>query len=153
MSETDSWLQHYEDTHQDLAYPMVYWGAVPMVVLGTVGVFWALPIPDQFFEISPLLNWGTAFLMATAVYYFIISVSLAIGMLPFLLGDRIVGRVDLKTDRKANVLRALAVWGEPGVDAAEVGAAMRAELDVLADMVGVNGVEVGALGNLADAAC
>ena len=57
-----------------------------MVVLGTVGIFWNLPIPDQFFEISPLLNWGTAFLMATAVYYFIISVSLAIGMLPFLLG-------------------------------------------------------------------
>ncbi len=86
MTETDGWLQHYEDTHQDLTYPMVYWAAVPMVVLGTVGILWNLPIPDQFFEISPLLNWGTAFLMATAVYYFIISVSLAIGMLPFLLG-------------------------------------------------------------------
>ncbi len=85
-TETDGWLQHYEDTHQDLTYPMVYWAAVPMVVLGTVGILWNLPIPDQFFEISPLLNWGTAFLMATAVYYFIISVSLAIGMLPFLLG-------------------------------------------------------------------
>jgi len=33
-----------------------------------------------------LLNWGSAFLMATAIYYFIISLSLAIGMLPFLLG-------------------------------------------------------------------
>jgi uncharacterized membrane protein YGL010W len=86
MSETDGWLQHYEDTHQDLTYPVVYWAAVPMVVLGTVGILWTLPIPDRFFEISPLLNWGTAFLMATAVYYFIISVSLAIGMLPFLLG-------------------------------------------------------------------
>ncbi len=86
MSETDSWLQLYEDTHQDLTWPVVYWAAVPMVVLGTVGILWTLPIPDQFFEISPLLNWGTAFLMATAVYYFIISVSLAIGMLPFLLG-------------------------------------------------------------------
>ncbi len=86
MSETDGWLQLYEDTHQDLTYPVIYWAAVPMVVLGTVGILWTLPIPDQFFEISPLLNWGTAFLMATAVYYFIISVSLAIGMLPFLLG-------------------------------------------------------------------
>ena len=57
-----------------------------MVVLGTVGLLWTLPIPDEFFEISPLLNWGTAFLMAAAVYYFIISVSLAIGMLPFILG-------------------------------------------------------------------
>ncbi|MBT8088372.1 MAG: hypothetical protein KJO46_10060, partial [Gammaproteobacteria bacterium] len=36
--------------------------------------------------ISPLLNWGSAFLMAATVYYFIISLSLAIGMLPFILG-------------------------------------------------------------------
>lgn len=86
MSETDGWLQQYEQTHQDMTYPTVYWAAVPMVVLGTVGILWTLPIPDEFFEISPLLNWGTVFLMATAVYYFIISVSLAIGMLPFLLG-------------------------------------------------------------------
>jgi uncharacterized membrane protein YGL010W len=86
MNETDGWLRRYEETHQDLTNPVVYWAAVPMVVLGTVGLFWSLPIPDAFFEISPLMNWGTAFLMATAVYYFIISVSLAIGMLPFVIG-------------------------------------------------------------------
>ena len=86
MTETDGWLKLYEETHNDLTYPAFYWAAVPMVVLGTVGILWTLPIPDAFFEISPLLNWGTAFLMATTVYYFIISVSLAIGMLPFLVG-------------------------------------------------------------------
>ena len=86
MSETDGWLSRYEETHQDLTYPVIYWAAVPLVVLGTVGLFWVLPIPDEFFEISPLLNWGTAFLMASTVYYFIISVSLAIGMLPFIIG-------------------------------------------------------------------
>ena len=86
MSETDGWLSRYEETHQDLTYPVIYWAAVPMVVLGTVGLFWVLPIPDEFFEISPLLNWGSAFLMASAVYYFIISLSIAIGMLPFLIG-------------------------------------------------------------------
>ena len=86
MSESDGWLKRYEDTHSDITYPVVYWASVPMVVLGTVGILWALPIPDEFFEISPLLNWGTAFLMATTVYYFIISVSLAIGMLPFIIG-------------------------------------------------------------------
>lgn len=86
MPEIDGWLKLYEETHQDLTYPIIYWAAVPMVVVATVGVLWALPIPNAFFEISPLLNWGTAFLMSAAVYYFIISVSLAIGMLPFLLG-------------------------------------------------------------------
>ena len=86
MPEIDGWLKLYEETHQDLTYPVIYWAAVPMVVVGTVGVLWTLPVPDAFFEISPLLNWGTAFLMSAAVYYFIISVSLAIGMLPFVLG-------------------------------------------------------------------
>ena len=86
MSEIDNWLDRYELSHSDLRNPIVYWAAVPMVVLGTVGLLWSLPVPAQFVEISPLLNWGSAFLMATAIYYFIISLSLAIGMLPFLLG-------------------------------------------------------------------
>ena len=82
----DNWLDRYEREHDNLTNPIVYWAAVPMVVLGTIGLFWYLPIPAEFVEISPLLNWGSAFLMATAIYYFIISLSLAIGMLPFLLG-------------------------------------------------------------------
>lgn len=86
MSEIDNWLHRYEQGHADLRNPVVYWAAVPMIVLGTVGLLWYLPVPDEFYEISPLLNWGSAFLMATAIYYFIISLSLAIGMLPFLLG-------------------------------------------------------------------
>ena len=86
MSEVDDWLERYERTHTDLRNPVVYWAAVPMLVIGTVGLLWHLPIPAEFTTVSPLLNWGSAFLMATAIYYFIISLSLAIGMLPFLLG-------------------------------------------------------------------
>ena len=86
MTGIDNWLDRYEREHDDLTNPIVYWAAVPMVVLGTVGLFWYLPIPPEFIEISPLLNWGSTFLMATAIYYFIISLPLAIGMLPFLLG-------------------------------------------------------------------
>lgn len=81
-----NWLQKYEESHADLAYPALYWVAVPMVVLGTVGLLWVLPIPDEYRDISPLLNWGSSFLIAAAVYYFIISVPLAIGMLPFVVG-------------------------------------------------------------------
>ncbi len=86
MTEGDNWLERYGQAHGDLTHPLVYWSAVPTLVLGVVGMLWLLPVPAEFQSISPLLNWGSAFLMAAAVYYFIISVSLAIGMLPFVMG-------------------------------------------------------------------
>lgn len=86
MTDSDGWLERYAASHGNVTYPLIYWASVPIVVLGTVGILWVLPVPDEFYEISPLLNWGSVFLMATAVYYFIISLSIAIGMLPFVLG-------------------------------------------------------------------
>ena len=43
MSETEDWLTRYGESHSDLASPLVYWIAVPTVVLGTVGLLWWLP--------------------------------------------------------------------------------------------------------------
>jgi len=86
MSDIDNWLVRYEEAHRDILRPAVFWAAVPLLVLGVTGVLWNLPVPRQFHEISPLLNWGSTFLMVAAIYYFIISLSLAIGLLPFLLG-------------------------------------------------------------------
>jgi hypothetical protein len=70
----------------NLRYPAVYGIAVIASVFGLVGLLWTLPVPDEFRELSPLLNWGTAFLMSAMVYYFIIAISLAIGILPFAVG-------------------------------------------------------------------
>lgn len=86
MSETEQWLADYGDSHVDVSYPAIYWLSVPVLVLGTVGILWSLPVPEAFVRISPVVNWGSVFLVAAMVYYFIISVSLAIGMLPFVAG-------------------------------------------------------------------
>ena len=86
VTDIDNWLARYEQTHRNIHSPLVFWIAVPMVVVGVSGVLWNLPVPAEFPDISPLFNWGSAFLMVTAIYYFIISLSLAIGLLPFLLG-------------------------------------------------------------------
>ena len=86
MPETDWWLKEYGDNHVDMSYAVIYWIAVLTLVIGTVGILWSLPIPQEFVQISPLLNWGSSFLMAAAVYYFIISIPLAIGMLPLIFG-------------------------------------------------------------------
>lgn len=86
MNETDNWLDRFALTQRSLQKKLVFWVALPMLIIGTVGLLWSLPIPREFATISPLLNWGSAFLMAAAVYYFIVSLSLAIGALPLLMG-------------------------------------------------------------------
>ncbi len=86
VAETDRWLSDYGESHGDIKNPGIYWLSVPILVVSTVGMLWSLPIPAEFARISPVLNWGSAFLMAAVVYYFIISIPLAIGMLPFVAG-------------------------------------------------------------------
>jgi hypothetical protein len=86
MTDVDHWLTHYGQSHENVSFPVLYWMAVPALVVGTVGLLWSLSVPGAFADISPVMNWGTAFLMAAVVYYFIISLSLAIGMLPFVFG-------------------------------------------------------------------
>lgn len=86
MTETINWLQKIEERQDSASDPRIFWVSVFVLLIGVVGLLWSIPVPDEFFRISPALNWATALLMATLVYYFIISISLGIGMVPFLLG-------------------------------------------------------------------
>jgi uncharacterized protein YcaQ len=69
-------------------------------------------------------------------------------VLPLLLGDQIVARVDLKADRAAGVLRVLSAHAEPHAapDAAEH---LAAELRLMADWLELEGLAVTAKGDLA----
>jgi uncharacterized protein YcaQ len=70
-------------------------------------------------------------------------------VLPFLLGDSLVARVDLKSDRQAGVLRVPGAFAEPGVDLAHVAAELADELAVTAKWLELDGVVVGERGDLA----
>jgi uncharacterized protein YcaQ len=78
-------------------------------------------------------------------------------VLPFLLGDELVGRVDLKADRKAGVLRVQTAWSEststaPDGDREPVVAELAASLIEMAAWLGLpGGVEVQPRGDLAPA--
>ncbi|WP_310964391.1 winged helix-turn-helix domain-containing protein [Nocardioides terrisoli] len=68
-------------------------------------------------------------------------------VLPFLLGSRLVGRVDLKADRKQRALQVKAAYAEPGAPP-ETAAELAAELRELAGWLGVDDVRVERQGDL-----
>ncbi len=72
-------------------------------------------------------------------------------MLPFLLGDRLVARVDLKADRAAGMLRVQASHAERGVVRSRVATALARELTGMASWLGLGRVEIVRRGNLASA--
>jgi uncharacterized protein YcaQ len=70
-------------------------------------------------------------------------------VLPFLLGDSLAARVDLKADRQAGVLRVPAVYSENGRPPGEVADALAPKLGELASWLGLGGVAEPGGGDLA----
>ena len=69
-------------------------------------------------------------------------------VLPVLDGERLVGRLDLKTDRAVGVLRVLAAYAEPGVDRGALAERLQPHLHALARFVGAEDVSFGDRGDL-----
>jgi len=72
-------------------------------------------------------------------------------VLPFLLGDELVGRVDLKADRANRTLLVQSAWGEAGIPERDVADELAVELRSMAAWLELDRVEVVGRGDLAPA--
>ena len=81
MKSADAWFEEYGESHRHPVNKFIHWFCVPAIVFSLVGLLWAIPVPRTFAEISPWLNWGSLFVLAALLYYFVLSWPLAIGMI------------------------------------------------------------------------
>jgi uncharacterized membrane protein YGL010W len=86
MRSLQDWLDEYSVSHQDPTNKMIHWVCVPLIMLSALGMMWSIPRPPFFAGISPYLNWATLLIALSLVYYFLLSVRLAAGMLLVSLG-------------------------------------------------------------------
>jgi hypothetical protein len=70
-------------------------------------------------------------------------------VMPFLKDGRLVGRADLKADRKAKALLLRGAFAEPGCDTAETAASLEGELHRVAEWLGLERIVVTPNGELA----
>ena len=69
-------------------------------------------------------------------------------VLPFLLGEQLVARVDLKSDRERSALLVQGAFAEPEVDRGHVATELAAELQLVASWLGLERVELAGRGDL-----
>ena len=86
MRTADQWFDLYTGTHKQPFNRVIHRFCAPIATIGIIGLLWSLPTPVAFGNISPALNWGSTFVMAAIVYYFLLSITLGLGMVALLLG-------------------------------------------------------------------
>jgi uncharacterized membrane protein YGL010W len=81
----DEWADRYGRLRRGSPADVSAWLGIPLVVGSLIGILWSAPVPAVLSDASPAINFATLFLMATFVYYCILSITLGFVGFLFLL--------------------------------------------------------------------
>jgi uncharacterized membrane protein YGL010W len=85
ITSLDEWADRYGALKARGPGNVSAWLGIPLLVMSLIGMLWSVPVPAVLRDASPGINYATLFILATFVYYCILSVSLALGAMVFLL--------------------------------------------------------------------
>ena len=77
------WLAIYDADHSHAVSRRLHFVCAPLFLVALLGLLWCVPMPAALASNLASINWATLFAMATVVYYFVMSITLALGSLPF----------------------------------------------------------------------
>jgi uncharacterized protein YcaQ len=127
--EVEGWkLQAY--MHRDASTPRKVDAAALLSPFDSL--IWSRPRTERLFDFHYRLAFYTPKHKRTQGYY----------VMPFLLGENLVARVDLKSDRKVGKLLVLGGHCEAGISEGDVAEPLAQELSTLAGWLGLDGVTV-----------
>jgi uncharacterized membrane protein YGL010W len=81
MKTIEQWLEEYNESHQHKINKILHWICVPLIMLSLLGLLWSISIPFGISSLPFNLNWAVILILFALIYYFLMSASLAGGML------------------------------------------------------------------------
>jgi uncharacterized membrane protein YGL010W len=81
----DDWADRYGKLRRGGPGNVSAWLGIPLIVASLIGILWSAPVPAVLGDASPAINFATLFLLATFVYYCILSITLGFAGFVFLL--------------------------------------------------------------------
>lgn len=80
MRPVQGWLDEYAESHRSSANKALHWVCVPLIMLASVGLLWAIPAPHDWAIRSAFFNWGVLVTVLVLIYYYLLTWRLALGM-------------------------------------------------------------------------
>src|SRR5260370_19385735 len=84
MRTADQWLDEYGSSHRNPTNEALHWICVPVILWCVLGLLWIMPFPSGMRAAVPFANLATLISLFAVIYYALLSLPLALGILPLL---------------------------------------------------------------------